>query len=268
MTGETTRKRRAARDRSVGVVFVGLVVLGLAAWGYYSHRKKTIERLYAEAAGFPPFYRGSDESRDAVRKLSRYTVSESEQMLLDLAVRPNPLAPEVPMDAINALSARKDPQVGLTLARLLQPHVGLEKRTAAARALQKLPCNNNCVALVLHYLERIWRGELNYEDAIIPPAAFADVKVKTKEQQSTLYESLYEVLRRHRKETLVTLAQVYGFGTEDPSPFALDLVTRLHMHKACGLLKESEKLINQDSAESYAGPRRELNSSISSLACN
>ncbi len=244
-----------------------VVAVAFVAEAYISYRNKPMDRLYAEAAGYPQFYRGSGESVDAVRKLATYRGRRSTSMLLNLALRNNPLAPEAQTEAIKALQERQDPEVASPLANLLQPHEGLKTRQAAATALRNLPCKGECIRAILHYLERIWRGEPNYEDRIVHLPGSEDVAASLKEDQEKLYGTLYSVLRRERMETLGAIMKFHGVGSSDPSPFGLELVSRLGVHEACPYLLQSDREIQQLPSEFYKAPRQELQAALTSLNC-
>lgn len=204
-----SREKKGPPLRATRLVLGGIVLaIVAAAFLYDKYRTGVMDRLYAEAVGYPPYYRGSIESQAAVRKLATYRGQRSLTMLLDIALRPNPLAPDVQTEAIKALCGRKDSQVGVALARLLQPQQALDTRTAAAAALQNLPCNHECVASILHYLERIWRGEPNFEDRFVLPPGNERVLANYRAGQKAVYDDLYSILRREKKETFTTLVNV------------------------------------------------------------
>lgn len=100
-----------------------------------------------------------------------------------------------------------------------------------------MPCTDECVRAILHYLERVMSGEPNYEDRTSFRAGLNEgVKADLAKDQQSLYGSLYEVLERERRVTLSTLVQVYGLGTDAPSTFSLTLISRMQFREACGLV--------------------------------
>lgn len=243
-------------------------VVAIAAAAYLSYRNKQMDRLYAEAAGYPQFFRGTSQSTDAVRRLATYRGQRATEMLLEIGLGHGPLVwGDVQSEAIKALAKRNDPDVALAVANLLQPHEGLATRQAAATALQYLPCNTECVGPILHYLERVWQGEPNYEDRSVRPSGFQDVTASLQKDQQVLYASLYKVLQREKVATLTNLAKVYGLGSDAPSLFSLDLVAHLGLPEACPLLQQSDRAIQKLSAVSYRAPRQELQSALASLNC-
>lgn len=251
-----------ARFLAVGVMAT------IAAAGYLTYRNKAMDRLYAEAAGYPQFFRGTSQSTEAVRKLAAYRGRRATGMLLNIALGEGPLVlGDTQTEAIKALGKRNDPDIALAMANLLQPHEGLATRQAAAAALQYLPCNTECVDSILHYLERVWRGEPNYEDRIVRAAGFQDVAASLQKDQQALYGELYKVLLREKVATLTNLMRVHGLGSVAPSPFALDLVSHLGLPEACPLLQQSDRAFEKQSPESYQAPRQELQAAISSLKC-
>jgi len=255
------------RKLATRVVLWG-IVLGLAATGYISYRNNRMDRLYAEAAGYPKYFRGDHESTDAVRKLAAYRGHRATALLVDVALGRVPLELGGPqLEAIKELEKRNDLEVAPVLATILQPHEGLNNRRAAAEALQHMPCNKECVGSILHYLERVWRGEPNYEDRFVYPPSFQDVPAKLRENQQMVYDSLYRVLQREKVATLTDLQEVYGLGSNSPSPFALGLVSRLGLPEACILLEQSDQVIQRSSPRWYNAPRQELQAAIDELKC-
>jgi len=164
--------------------------MALAAAGYLSYRNNVMDRLFSEAGMDPRFFQGSQEAAGAVRRLATYRGQRSTEYLLALAVQTNPVAPEVQTEAIRALRDRHDPRIAPALGALLQPHEGLDVRRAAGGALQDLPCKGECIVSTLHYLERIWRGDLNHEDRGVRPPGFEEVKASLAKDQQALYSSV------------------------------------------------------------------------------
>src|SRR6266436_6111192 len=163
-----------------------LLAIAAAAFLYDKYRTGVMARLYAEAVGYPPYYRGSAESQAAVKLLATYRGQRSTSMLLDIALRQNPVAPEAQTEAIKALSKRKNAEIATVFANLLQPHERLGIRQAAATALKDLPCKGDCVRSVLHYLERVWRGEPNEEDRTVFPPGTEDLRSDQRTSQQVL----------------------------------------------------------------------------------
>jgi hypothetical protein len=244
-----------------------LLAIAAAAFLYDNYRNGVMARLYAEALGHPSYYRSSVESQAAVRNLATYRGRRSTSMLLNIALLQNPLAPGAQTEAIKALSERKEPEIAATLANLLQPHEGLGTRQAAAEALQNLPCNRECIGSILHYLERVGRGEPNEEDRTVFPPGTETLRSQQQSSQQALYGTLYSVLQREKIETLRNLVQVYGLGSDDPSPFALALVSRTQLHEACPYLLRSDQSIKRSPPGLYTNPPKELQAAIASLDC-
>ncbi len=253
-------------SRTLKVLFVVGVAGVIAVAAYQRHQNQAMAQLYAEAADLSVF-RSSVESQAAVRKLATYRGQRSTDMLLSLALQDNPVVPQVQIEAISALQERDDPRIAPALANLLQPHEGLDVRQSVATALQSLPCKGECIRAILHYLERIWRGEPNYEDRIVHGPGFEDAAASLRKDQQDLYSRLYSVLRREKVETLETLTEVHGIGGVGPSPFALNLLSRLGLQEACPLLLQSERQLKDFSAVFNNAPRQELRAALTSLNC-
>ena len=156
-----------------------------------SRRNVAMERLYDQALDGSP----SGESRAAVRQLAEYRGSQSTGMLLAIALSiESRTTKEVQAEALKVLASRKDPQTAVELALSLRPYRGLEYRRNVAAALRDLPCNRECVAAVLGYLELVWLGEPNSEDRIASSSPSAvQVYADYKKEQQSLYADLYAV---------------------------------------------------------------------------
>jgi hypothetical protein len=240
-----------------------------AGYGLYRYREQQMDRLYAEAAEILPAFHGTTEAQAAVRKLSTYKGTRSTEMLLNVALGRTPFTwPDVQREAINALAARREARIATALAKILQPHYPLPARQAVAEALRALPCTEECVKSILHYLERVSQGEPNYEDRTSFPAGLNEsVKTDLAKQQQGLYHALYDVLKHDGTLTLDALVQIYGLGTDAPSKFSLALVSRMQFREACPLVLRSEQVAKQSSADSFLAPREELESTLRSLKC-
>ena len=250
-------------------LLISVSVAIASGYSLYQYRDRQIERLYSEAAGIPPFFRGTTEAESAVKRLGTYRGQKVTSMLLNIALGRTPFTwPQTESAAIDALANRGEPRLSESLAMLLQPQQPLPAREAAARALQKLPCDLECVESILHYLERVSHGEPNYEDrSTFSPGLSEGVKAGNRRDQETVYQSLYAALRRENRNTLVILAQVYGLGSDAPSGFALSLLSRMGFRDACPALLQSERLANQSSPELFDAPRAELAATVDAAKC-
>jgi hypothetical protein len=256
------------KTRLLLALLYGLVSVALIAFLYSTHRNGEMDRLYAEAAGYAPFTRGSAQSVDAVKKLATYRGQRPTEILLRIATGQGPgIWTDTQVEAIKALQSRRNSRTGDALGSLLQPYQGLEIRRAASGALKTVPCKGECIRSTLHYLERVQRGEPNFEDKLVLPPGSERLVARSKSGQQSVYDNLYEVLSREKADTLSILRSVYGLGSNDPSLFALDLVARLRLREACPLLKQSEKSIRSFPPERLNAPRQELQAAISSLMC-
>ncbi len=174
--------------------------------------------------------------------------------------------PSVQIKAVDTLAGCGNPVVADELAKMLEPHEGLELRQAVARALRALPCPDDCNRSILHYLERIWRGELNSEDTLVLPFPGPAPEV-IRNQQQAVYSDLYSVLRRDKEQTLAALRSIYGLGTRDPATFGLDLVARIRFADACPSLAESDARVKLEPPEWSRTPRKQIQMSMAALMC-
>jgi hypothetical protein len=245
------------------------VLVGTAGYGLFRYRDQHLDRLYARASGLPPAFSSAADAQAAVKELGSYKGSKSERMLLSIALGRTALAlPDVQREAMHALASRGDSSISATLAMVLQPHYPLPTRQAAAEALQTIPCSPECIQGILHYLERVWQGELNYEDRTRFPAGLDEVvKADLARDQETLYQTLCKVLKRESRLTLGVLVQVYGLGTSAPSKFSLEVINRMQLSEACPQVSQSQRLSKQSSADSFLAPREELETTVHTLGC-
>jgi hypothetical protein len=103
-------------------------------------------------------------------------------------------------------------------------------RQALANAIYQTGCSPECVKNILYYEERIWRGDRPVEvtDAN-PPAGLS-------EQEKELQTALDEILRKNKPALGAVLEKIYGLAGPFPSPFGIEVVTRLGITEACPLL--------------------------------
>ena len=248
------------------LILAGLVCVG----AYFGYRNRAMDALYVNAAGYPPSTGGASESVAAIKRLATYRGGRATELLLSLAMGEGPaqlLWPDTRAEAIKQLSARADPSIALTLAKMLQPHERFGTRKAAAEALKSMPCNHECIRLVLHYLERISAGELNHEDRFLQLPENHDVTDRLKKEEEALYADLYLVLRNNKSDALANLISTYGLGSPDPSAFGLAVATRMSLQESCPYLLQSSRELQKFPPQVYASPRQELQNAISSLNC-
>ncbi len=93
------------------------------------------------------------------------------------------------------------------------------------------------------------------------------VKRDVAKDEQKLYEALYGVLKRESRETLNTLIQVYGLGTDAPSKFGLSIVSRMRFREACPFVVQSDEIVKQSSADFFRAPREEIQSTLREVEC-
>jgi hypothetical protein len=246
-----------------GKILLGITVVVVIAVLVVLHRKTEAEKQYPVAAGYK--LQGSGQQSTAIADLGKESGEQSTDMLLQIALARGGFAmPQQQEQAVRALAGRKDPKIGPLLATLLQPYEGLGIRMATAETLKQVPCSAECVASVLHYLERIYRGEPNSEDDLPP---WPEVAAKLKAERQQFYLDLDTVLEDEKDNTLAVLTNVYGLGSEDPSSFGLDLASRIQLSEACPLLLQSQQQLKTSRTEAYKKTSRLTASTIKSLKC-
>jgi hypothetical protein len=175
--------------------------------------------------------RSTAERTDAVRKLASFQGEESKRLLLQIASSNSTEAP-IRAQAVAMLKARSGERVSDVLARLLQPHSSLSLRMAVAEYLKGSPCAGDCIRSILHYQERIWRGDNTSETEM----AGESMRGVHSEDQEKLAKDLSNVLLANRSATLGVLMEIYGLGSRYPSQFSLEVIDRLSLRDACSEL--------------------------------
>lgn len=246
-----------------GKILLAIAAIIVIALLVVSRWRTRAEKLYPVAGGYE--LQGSGQQTIAIADLAIQTDQQSTDMLLQIALgRAGFAMPQQQEQAIRALAGRKDPNIAAMLATLLQPHEALGTRMAAAETLKQLPCNSECVASVLHYMERVYQGEPNSEDGFTPSPQVA-FKLETERQQ--FYHDLDDVLENDKVTTVAVLTDVYGLGSEDPSAFGLELISRIRLSEACPLLLQSQGQLENSRTEAYKKSTQLAAQAVKSLNC-
>ena len=257
--------RRVVIQRVIASV---ILTIGATAWGVWRHREEALNRLWAQASGIE----GSDAALAAVRELATYRGEQSTTMLLAIASgRTGFLGGNgFRLEAIKALNRRRTDQISDAISSLLRPQERADVREAVADSLHDGPCSDTCVARILYYLERVWRGEPNFEDRNRYPkefGAFGDrVKASGRRKQEAIYKKLYEDLHRRESATLRVMVEVYGIDTEAPSAFALAVLPHIRTRYGCQLLIASQNEMGEPN-EFFDAPRKELADALQAMQC-
>jgi hypothetical protein len=85
----------------------------------------------------------------------------------------------------------------------------------------------------------MWRGDRPAEETAAKPAS----GLSEKEQE--LQTALDEILRKNKPALGVVLEKTYGLNTLFPSPFAVEVVSRLGVTEACPLLMRTYLTVNE-----------------------
>lgn len=261
-----------AHSRRIPKIFKGLLALclaaGIAVAGYCIYRNRQMDQLFEQAIN-PRFFRSSDQSGEAVRELATYRGKRAAQMLIYIATSDSPLLNfgSARSNAIDALGKRNDPDAASALANSLQQNEDLDTQQEAANALKGLPCNAQCIASIFHYLDGCWRGETKNGDQPIDTLESNEAIARRQKEQQTIYLSLYSVLDREKVATLRNLVQNYGLGNSNPSPFGLNMVSRLGLSDACPYLEQSERNLQNVPPELYKAMHNEIQAAIVTLKC-
>jgi len=249
-------------SRRILLLICVIIITAMLLFWIVSYRHRALQALFSEAAGSS--FHSSEASSNAIKQLASHKDEQSTGFLLDIATGNTQVQLDaMRIEAINALRGREGDKVAIGLASLFQPHNGLDVRTAAAESLQSRYCSQECVLLILHYLERISKGEQNTEDRWT-----RSLDPDLPDKQKKLYQMLLSILRQQPHETVLVLRNTYGLGTAAPSTFALDLSTRIGFAESCPLLLQSSQRLRKLDPELFRAPRDELQQAITSLRCN
>jgi hypothetical protein len=263
------REMSKSRRRMGILIATGLLFSGISLWVGY--RQMRLRRLFEEASGVAPYFQGTGQAQDATRRIGSFHGDEADNMLFQIASGDTRLVwPSIQAQAVEELKLRNDPRVSEFVAGLLQPNTLIDTRKAAAQALQSMACDRICTTFVLHYLERIYSGEPNYEDRAresLGGGLDESVKADLTTEQQAIYALLFGKLMSNPQLTNVVLKDVYGLGTEAPAVFALDLAVRANDKSACQALGNSRRLLSEVPKDSFDAPRDKLDLAIASLQC-
>jgi hypothetical protein len=138
--------------------------------------------------------------------------------------------PDTPEMVIPVLAARHDPAITQALSQLLQPHLAPVVRRVATDSLKQMDCGSACVENILHYEERIWKGDVPSESDVNQSEG---AKGEFQNEENAINSDLDLVLQRNSSATMEQLRRVYGLGSLHPSYFALYVLQQLNLSEAC-----------------------------------
>jgi hypothetical protein len=208
------------------VIVVILAVIAFTTW-----RNARIDALARSAVG-------NKADVNTVKRLASYSGERSSELLL-VVVSGAP-AHENRLAALQALVNRKDAARVSRLSELLLPTETLAMRQALANAIYQTGCSPECVKNILYYEERIWRGDRPSEETS------ADPPKELSEKEKELQTALDEILRKNKPALGAVLEKIYGLAGPFPSPFAIEVVTRLGITEACPLLMRTYLTVKEN----------------------
>jgi len=207
-----------------------IALLGVIAFLFWRHQQ--IIGFYRTA-----MWGGTAEAKSAVARLAGFRGEDATELLLRIASPRQRFLDNRQVLAVQLLAKRGRPEIAVRLAESLKPQAPYSLRMAVATALAQIECNEQCTQYVLHYLYRRFCGELNAEEAF--PESDADARFQLKQDEDQLAATLNTSLLVNRRWTVVVLTEVYGLGSEYPSPFSLHVVESLKLREACSALRDS-----------------------------
>jgi hypothetical protein len=219
---------------------IAIIVILLAGTAFTTWRNARIDALAHSAL---------DKKADvsAVKRLAGYSGQRSAELLG--AVASGAQNQQVRLAALQALVDSKDVARVSRLSELMLPTENLAMRQALANAMYQTGCSVECVRNILYFEERMWRGDRPAEEVEAnPPKGLSE-----KEQE--LQTALDEVLRKNKAELGAVLERTYGLAGPFPSPFAVEIVSRLGLSEACPLLMRTYLTVSESvkSSPEYKG---------------
>jgi hypothetical protein len=215
--------------------WVGLGITALAAvlsgFALLAHRHHRMVTLYHSS-----MWGSTGEATVSLTELARFRGWEAEELLLRVASPKARFFDHRQELAVQFLAKGKDPLVAERLSEYLKPQTALSLRSAVSKALQEMECDLTCTRSVLHYLERMSWGELNFEEAFEHDPNLRSI---LRPEQDQVVNNLHQVLWKDQGVTIEVLTQDYGLGSDYPSRFALRLVASLKLKSACPALGKS-----------------------------
>lgn len=210
---------------------IAIILILLAGTAYNTWRNARIDALARSAI---------DKKSDVntVQRLARYSGQRSADLLGVVAAGAQ--VPEVRLAALQALVNRKDAARVSRLSELMLPTENLAMRQALASAIYQTGCSVECVRNLLYFEERMWRGDRPAEETA------PNLPKELSEKEQELQTALDETLRKHKPELGVILEKVYGLNTSFPSPFGVEVVTRLGVTEACPLLMRTYLTVHEN----------------------
>ena len=200
---------------------IAIVLLLLAGTAFSTWRNARIDALARSAI---------DRKGDVatVQRLASYRGQRAGEQLA--VVASGAQVQGVRLAALQALVQRKDAARISQLSGLMLPSETFEWRQALANAIYQTGCSLECVRNLLYYEERIWRGDRPAEEtAAHPPPGLS-------EKEQALQTAIDEILRMNKPGLAIVLEKTYGLNSTFPSPFGIDVVSRLGLTEACPLL--------------------------------
>ena len=216
------------RPARIGIAAIVLLLAGMA---YTTWRNARIDALARSAL---------DKSGDVntVKRLAGYSGARSAELLGAVAAGAQNQANR--LAALQALVARKDAARVSRLSEVLLPTENLAIRKALANAIYQTGCSVECVKNILYFEERMWRGDRPAED--VSPNSLKGLS----EQEQELQTALDEILRKNKPALGAVLERAYGLAGPFPSPFAVEVVSRLGITEACPLLMRTYLTVNEN----------------------
>ena len=220
------------KPRRLGLFVIVMVLLAMA---FTTWRNARIDALARAALD-------KKANVSAVNRLAGYSGQRAAELLL-VVVSGAPTQ-ENRLAALQALVARKDAARVSRLSELLLPPEDFAVRQALANAIYQTGCSPECVRNVLYFQERMWRGDRPAEETqATPPAGLS-------EKETELRTALDEILRKNKPVVGVMLERMYGLAGSFPSPFAIEVVTRLGLTEACPALMRTYLTVHENVKQS------------------
>jgi hypothetical protein len=223
-----------ANDWKFRIGAAAIFVLGMLA-AASARQSKDASALLAEARDQ---HQPAERRKAAMLELLKSHKVEATDSVYELALR-SETDINIRVQAVQAFGEAGSIENSAHLSFLLQLYNPFVLREAVALSINNTGCSAGCVSNVLHYLERTWNGEHAFEDRFMTNPSVKEDFQRDKRNLETL---LLGALLHNKQDTRLVLANVYGLGTELPSPTAIRAVDKLAGKTFCPDLRKAYTL--------------------------
>jgi hypothetical protein len=219
----------------VSAVTISLMLAMGIRLGSSAHQATDTDTLIGQASNDAV---SAELRKAAMLELLKSKAPRGKDSVFEMALHPE-TSIVIRVQAIEAFEEAGSSEDSTSLSFLLQLHNPFVLRQAVASSLDKIGCLAGCVTNVLHYLERVWNGEHSLEDRFMK---FPRVVEESRQDKRNLEVVLLDIMTHNKRDTRLILSNVYGLGSELPSPTAIRAVDKLGIKELCPDLRKAYTL--------------------------